>query len=230
MSQIQTLVLDVDGVIVGEKNGYNSPYPHPDVMKKMKEIRKKGIDVINLYLKENIYLEVYSLDDYYIAKSQLSDITSAHSQILDKEPIIVDSLIDKIAKIEITKIMPIAKDEKEEDKAQKLFNNLGIDLSIYWGIHPIALPLQFGNITAKGFTKKRGVKDILSYLHLDFKNTLGVGDSLDDWQFIELCGFGATLANGKEELKKLISSKEKYYIGPSVDQNGILDILSYFKL
>ena len=39
MSQIQTLVLDVDGVIVGEKNGYNSPYPHPDVMKKMKEIR-----------------------------------------------------------------------------------------------------------------------------------------------------------------------------------------------
>lgn len=284
MSYIKALVLDVDGVIVGEKKGYNSPYPHTNVITKLKEIRNKGIPIIlctakphfaiekiirsaNLanphvtsagsliidpidkkilsksnigtkkaqliiktYLNENIYLEIYSLNDYYAQKNQLSDITSKHSHILDKEPILVDSLSKTASKIEITKIMPIVKNDKDKEKAKKLFDNLNMDLSIYWGTHPTALPFQFGNITPKGFTKKKGVKDILFSLKIDFKDTLGVGDSLDDWQFISLCGYGATLENGKDELKKLIKTKEKgkYFIGPSVDQNGILDIFNYF--
>ena len=38
MNKIQALILDVDGVIVGEKIGFNSPHPHPDVVSALKEI------------------------------------------------------------------------------------------------------------------------------------------------------------------------------------------------
>jgi len=43
---IKALVLDIDGVLVGEKVGYNSPYPHPDVIKRMNVISSQGIPII----------------------------------------------------------------------------------------------------------------------------------------------------------------------------------------
>ena len=38
---IKAIILDVDGVIVGEKIGFNSPNPHPDVIEKLKFFEKK---------------------------------------------------------------------------------------------------------------------------------------------------------------------------------------------
>jgi len=43
MNKIKAIILDVDGVIVGEKIGFNAPYPHLDVINKLKQIREKGI-------------------------------------------------------------------------------------------------------------------------------------------------------------------------------------------
>jgi len=42
---IKAIILDVDGVIVGEKIGFNSPYPHPDVINRLKSIKQKGISI-----------------------------------------------------------------------------------------------------------------------------------------------------------------------------------------
>ena len=42
---IRGIILDIDGVIVGEKIGFNSPYPHPDVIQKLKSLREKWIVV-----------------------------------------------------------------------------------------------------------------------------------------------------------------------------------------
>lgn len=43
---IQAIVLDVDGVFIGEKIGYNFPDPHPEVIKTFKQIRERGIPII----------------------------------------------------------------------------------------------------------------------------------------------------------------------------------------
>ncbi len=43
---IQALILDIDGVMVGEKIGYNSPYPHKDVISRLSSIRTGGIPII----------------------------------------------------------------------------------------------------------------------------------------------------------------------------------------
>lgn len=42
---IKGIILDVDGVIVGEKIGFNSPYPHPDVIARLKSIEEKGVSI-----------------------------------------------------------------------------------------------------------------------------------------------------------------------------------------
>ena len=98
-------------------------------------------------------------------------------------------------------------------------------------MHPVVLPLQFGIVTAKGISKTEGAKLISRSLKVPFKNMLGVGDGPSDWQFIKLCQYAASMGNGKQELKVLVSSKDKNgFVGPSVDQNGIIKIFENFNL
>ena len=101
-----------------------------------------------------------------------------------------------------------------------------------WGIHPVALPLQFGIVTAKGISKKNAAEEIVKNADISFNEVLGVGDSKSDWQFIQLCRYGSAMGNASEELKELVLSKGKdfSFIAPSVDENGILDVFKNFNL
>jgi len=128
--------------------------------------------------------------------------------------------------------MPIAKNEEDKKRLIDLFEPFKNDLTLSWGIHPVALPHLFGIITAKGISKKKAVLEIANNIKVKPKEMLGIGDSTSDWQFIETCGYGGAMGNASEELKKLVLSKgvEHSFIGKSVDENGILDILNYFSL
>ena len=46
MDNVKAIVLDIDGVIVGEKIGYNSPHPNNAVMERMTEISNSGVKII----------------------------------------------------------------------------------------------------------------------------------------------------------------------------------------
>lgn len=282
---IKGLILDVDGVIIGEKIGFNSPYPHPDVTKALKSIRSLGITIslctakphfaidkiiedanldnyhisdgggviinpitgkvikkhlvdstnasnlIEVFVKNNVYIEYYTVDDYVIQTDQKSSITKDHTHVLQKPPQEVKSLSQSALTTEITKLMPIAKDEKDKKRLEDIFEPFKDKLTLSWGVHPVVLPLQFGIVTAKGISKTEGAKLISRSLKVPFKNMLGVGDGPSDWQFIKLCQYAASMGNGKQELKDLVSSKDKNgFVGPSVDQNGIIKIFENFNL
>lgn len=283
---IKGIILDIDGVIVGEKIGFNSPDPHKDVIKRLKKIRKKGIIVslctakpyysiqtiiknaaldnlhitngggviidpidniilkkhvinkgiaqkaISYYLENDVYTEFYTVTDYFIQRDQKNALTKIHTHILQQMPKMVQSLVKESTSEDIVKIMPIAKNEDDKKILIELFEPFKNELTLSWGIHPIALPHLFGIITAKGISKKQAALEIAENYHIKPDELLGIGDSTSDWQFIESCKYAATVANGSEELKKLIQSKGKgfYTMGKSVDENGILDIFHYFKL
>lgn len=284
MNKIQGIILDVDGVIVGEKIGFNSPNPHIDVISKLKELRNKGISislctakphfsigtiikdaglnnyhiadgggviinpinntivkkhildkekaksVLKMCVDNNIYTEFYTVDNYFIQKSQENDITPKHIHILQDEPIKLENIVEESIKYDITKITPIATDEEDKVRVEKLYNEMNIDLTLSWGIHPVANPLKFGIITAPGISKKQGAIEISKNMNIPLENILAVGDSTSDWQFIELCGYGGAMGNASEKLKELVSTKGKghHFIGESVDSNGIMGILDYF--
>ena len=279
---VKGIILDVDGVIVGEKIGFNSPWPHPEVIKKLKDIKSKGVFIslstakphfaidkiindagldnlhitdgggviidpidkeiikkhtiekltakklISNYIEAGIYTEFYTVDDYFIQKNQVSKITRQHTHILQKKPKIVGSLTTKSLSQEITKLMPIAEDEKDKERLTQLFDPFKNKLTLSWGVHPVALPLQFGIVTAPGISKKNGAIDISESEHISFNNIVGVGDSESDWQFIQLCKYAGAVGNASDELKELVQSKKDSYIGPGVDENGIINILDHF--
>lgn len=284
---IKAIILDVDGVIIGEKIGYNSPYPHSEVLKALKKLRSKGIavclctakpyysiigiieeahlhnphitdagaviidpidniivekylldkklakEILQVLQKADIYSEFYTVKDYFIQKNQFSKITKKHTHILQKESVLLLDIVEESSKYDITKIMPIANDKEDQKRISSLLKQFEPKASISWGVHPVALPLQFGIITALGSSKKEGAESIIKSLNISFDEVLGIGDSTSDWTFMKLCGYSATLENGTDELKNLIKSKGKgkYTISKgSVDENGILEIVRDFSL
>lgn len=283
---IKAIILDVDGVIVGEKIGFNSPTPHDQVLDALKNIHKKGLAVslctakphysiqdiiqgaslsnphitdagaviidpidniivekhaieeslakkiLEVCITNNIYVEFYTVDDYFIQEDQVCEITQKHTHVLQREPKIVSNLLQASTEYEITKIMPISRDKKHQKDVIQILDQFTNELSISWGVHPVALPLQFGIITALDSSKKEGAEAIVKNLNISFDEVLGIGDSTSDWSFIEMCGYAATLENGSEKIKELVATKGegKYFIAPHVDENGILDVLKYFSL
>lgn len=285
MNKIKAVILDVDGVIVGDKVGFNAPYPPLEVINKLKQIREKGIyiilcsakpyysvkkivddarinnvqtslagavlidptnnkvikkyiinnnDAVSLikkFLDKNIYIEFYTTDNYYIQKSQQNKITELHNFTLSFKPIIVDDLVDQVKKSEVVKILPVTKTDQERKIVEKIFSDYKEKLVIGWSTHPAIKGYFFGNITTQGISKKQSVLEIVDLYQINTEEILGVGDSLADWDFIEVCGFAGAMGNATDDLKKLVLSKgSNGYVGKTVDENGILDIFEHFGL
>lgn len=281
---IRGIILDVDGVVVGNKTGFNWPDPNLEVMNVLSDLRKQGIiislctgkgtfaikdiaikahlnnlhigdggavvvdflnnsiikkhtidplladQIIKLYQKENTYLELYTVDGYYLQKDAVSDFTQKHSGILYKEPILVDSLRAIAKSLEVVKIMPIARDETDKQRLISLFAPFQSKLSFQWGVHPTALPLQFGLITVQNISKKEAAFTISKTTGVPLENMLGVGDGMTDWQFINLCAYKGAMGNSSNELLDLVSKSDNGFIGGNVNANGLLDIFRHFHL
>lgn len=282
---IKGMIIDVDGVIVGEKHGINFPDPNSKVIERLKDIHAKGIPITlctakphaaiqkivddarlnnlhitqgggvvidpldNVILKAHTinkeaarhimqiclgrgtYVEFYSPEAYFAQENQVSDITPLHTSILGVEPVIVPSLINEADKHDIVKIMPIANDDADMQTLDNLFTPYKGRATVSWGSHPVALPRRFGIITALGISKGQAVAEVAEHEDIKPENLLGIGDSTADWQFIEHCGYAGAMGNASNELKRLVVTKgSQSFIGGSVDDNGILDILDYFGL
>ncbi len=281
---IRGLILDVDGVLVGNKEGYNWPLPHNDVLEFLRNLHARGLnislctgkgtfaikeivekahldnlhigdggavvidyignktidthfiepglvqDVIETYQARNTYVELYTVDGYYVQQNHIGDITKKHAAILYKDPKVVTSLLEVTPKLEIVKIMPVAKDENDKREVIKSFDKFADKLTLQWGVHPTALPLQFGIVTMKGISKCQAAHVISQSSGIPLEEMLGIGDGMTDWDFMRLCGYAGAMGNASDALKEKISGRENGYVGKSVNENGVLDILTHFKL
>lgn len=282
---IKGLILDVDGVLVGGKKGYNWPLPNPEVIDALRQLRQKGIvvslctgkgtfaireivesahldnvhvgdggaivvdilnqktikeysintfkaiEVLKILLSQRIYTEIYTKDGYYIQENQIGDKTEKHKAILYKNPIVVESLIKEANKLDIVKIMPVADDENQKKTIINVFKLFKDSLSLQWGIHPTALPYQFGIITVSGISKKQATQTISKFTNVSLEYFLGIGDGMTDWQFMDICGYAGAMGNASKDLKNVVLSKQTHgYIGKSVDENGVLDIVRHYGL
>jgi len=67
---IKAIILDIDGVIVGEKTGYNFPNPHPEVIRAMRQLQNSGVPIILCTAKPNFaiqnIIEMAHLDNLHI--------------------------------------------------------------------------------------------------------------------------------------------------------------------
>lgn len=73
-----------------------------------------------------------------------------------------------------------------------------------------------GEIILKHCTKADGIKRIVEYYHASMDDTIGFGDSMNDYQMIENVNIGVVYEHAPDQLKALA---QHYFIDP--DQDGI---------
>jgi hydroxymethylpyrimidine pyrophosphatase-like HAD family hydrolase len=281
---VKGIILDVDGVIVGDKPGLNFPSPNDDVIDALAKLHAKGmpivlctakfgyaiidiiknanlnnphvtdggalvinplegeiikehvidkelvLEIISECLKQDIYTEIYTPDEFFMQKNQVDDFTQKRIRILQKQPTVVETLSVVATRQDIIKILCFAREDHEVEILSELARKFGDRINFIWSTHPFLPRVQSGVITAPNVSKFNGLFEALVSLNLTFDEMLGVGDTASDWNFMKHCKYVATLENADEKIKELVKTKGEgnYLVAPSVDKNGIFEILKYF--
>ena len=77
-----------------------------------------------------------------------------------------------------------------------------------------------GEIILKDCTKGDGIKKVMEYLQGDMDDTIGFGDSMNDYQMLETVHTGVAFENGPKEIKELA---QYYFKEP--DEDGICQVM-----
>lgn len=178
------------------------------------------------------YICLYSKDSYFFDKKEDFEITQRAQYDHQQSASLVDDLASVSDSEDIVKIIVAFEKVDNTEEILNQFKSMADEINYEASTHPTLPSTLFVIITKKGVSKGSAVKKIANYYNISFEESLGIGDSLGDWSFIELCKYRGTVKNAQKELKNLVlSDKSKYgYIGGDVNQDGIIDIFNNFKL
>lgn len=73
-----------------------------------------------------------------------------------------------------------------------------------------------GEVTLKGVNKGQTIVDLMAKLHVPMSETIGIGDSMNDLQMMQVCGTSVAMGNGRPHIKEAAD-----YITTDINDNGI---------
>lgn len=188
------------------------------------EIEKNIVsEILKTCITNKIHSEAFSEHDYFIQMDQVDRLTEKRIPILQKDPVIADSLPEVVRNKKIIKIIELAQDEEEKTKVENIIKPYADKINFVWTTHPTTGSLNYGLITSKSTSKSKALEKVAEDLAIPLRDALGVGDTMGDWEFMKACGYTATMTEAPDELKKLVQ-----FTAPSVNDNGILQILDHF--
>ncbi len=74
-------------------------------------------------------------------------------------------------------------------------------------------------------TKQHGIFEVAKLLNIDTKEIIGIGDGHNDFPLLMACGLKIAMGNAVDDLKTIAD-----YIAPSVDEDGLVDVIYKFVL
>lgn len=77
----------------------------------------------------------------------------------------------------------------------------------------------------KGSSKAIGIHKYCEFRHVDFRDTIAVGDSANDIEMFGAVGFSIAMGNGTDEIKKIAD-----YITDDIHEDGIYNAMKYLDL
>lgn len=200
----------------------------------VKAIFPTDINHILSSISNDTLINLFTTKDYFVVKKMQEkhpDFVQKYSDFMQRSPISVDNFDEIIKNEKVLRINMYAFNNREKKQLTEMISKAKGKFTYKWATNPYLAPVEVIIITSFGISKRSGVETLAHDLKVSLKEILGVGDMLQDWDFMEVCGYKATLANGSKELKdKLNFLDEKQFIGGHVDEDGIIDILKHFKL
>lgn len=79
----------------------------------------------------------------------------------------------------------------------------------------------YADVVQKGYSKANGMQKIIEKAGIDSKNTMAIGDSLNDYKMVEFAGIGVAVENACEQLKSvadvIVPSNDKFGVAYALD-------------
>ena len=162
----------------------------------------------------------------YIEKESVNMICSMLKNVKKSFSIIVDGeeIMDTIPTDHLDKIAVVFWYDLSLKETELLYKQLSIrkDLHISHNTDRTGNTLS---VTHALGTKSHGVRKLLDLLHVKKEEVIGVGDGNNDKPLLLGCGLKIAMGNATDELKRIAD-----YVAPSVDDDGIVDVLYKFVL
>jgi len=80
-------------------------------------------------------------------------------------------------------------------------------------------------ITHAEATKQHGILEVAKILNISTHEIIGVGDGYNDFPLLMACGLKVAMGNAVDDLKAIAD-----YIAPTVDEDGVADVINRFVL
>ena len=125
---------------------------------------------------------------------------------------------------DLKEVVKISIFTKNKESCEKLFQRIPESLTgfMYKNKH---LNLYNGEISIKGITKATGLKKITTYLSKNIKDTIAIGDSLNDLDILQEAGLSICMGNGADECKEIADFTTKH-----ISDDGLAYALKHFNL
>lgn len=200
------------GVILDPKT--SDPYVTHEISK------NTCLDMLSFCERKNLYLELYTLTDYYTQiENELTDI---HTEVLKKDPII-KNLSDVIESEPIIKTVIITTSDKEYADVLSYKKEKQHDL--YFGIAPGSrfTHVCFANITSHQASREAAFEWFSKKYSLSERDSFSFGDAESDIPFFKRTTVGVCMSNAKEEIQR-----EASYITSSNNEDGVYRAFKHF--
>lgn len=85
---------------------------------------------------------------------------------------------------------------------------------------------KFGVVVSNALaTKQHGIFEVAKILGIDTQEIIGVGEGYNDFPLLMACGLKVAMGNAVDDLKAIAD-----YIAPSVEEDGVVDVINKFIL
>lgn len=238
----KALITDCDGTLVLSQRLALPSKLVTDAIKKASKLIHIGIATQREFANAKPILEYLHLSGPSIVSGGAQVIDGKTFRILREEVIKTDSLnkvIEILTEFKKESGLPFfIQKSDEEDKPLSIFlgglnleqvDNLKRRLAIIDNIavnKVVPWDSEFGVvITAALATKQHGIFEVAKILGINTHEIIGVGDSYNDFPLLMACGLKVAMGNAVEDLKAIAD-----YIAPSVEEDGIVDVINKFVL
>ena len=207
----KAIFLDVDGTLVANHGKMTE-----QVKKAITLARNQGHKVFICTGRNKIgirnELEEVNFDGFIASAGSYIEVADevVHSRYYDRK--LIEKACDVFNRNNIHKISFIAMRQEDFDHAFKeLKENFNFVVHDMFGSKNIN-----GEIMSKLDNKGTGIKRIVDYLNIDMEDTIGFGDSMNDYEMIDAVKCGVVMDNGSARLKEIADR-----ICKSVDEDGV---------